>query len=141
MDLFDVIEDTLWSQLRDVDFGGLIASPPSHPPPYEIPKVAHFIHSQVHRLTWLDYACIRTAFEYLGVGKINIWVPLGADLPGDVWKRVQEMSNVVIRRIILSNSVWGIPVVHPAHVSDIVRLKVVYEEGGRSYKSPFANWC
>lgn len=95
-----------------------------------IPKIAHFVHTDVKELTWLDWAAIRGAIVNLGVDKVNIWLPEKVELKGWIWNRVLEMEDVKLRRITMPKTVYGAAVDNPERQADIVRLKILYEEGG-----------
>ena len=95
-----------------------------------IPKIAHFIYANVKELTWLEWAAIRGAIVNLGVEKVHIWLPENEELRGWIWNRVLEMPEVRLRRIVMPRTVYGAEIATTERQSDIVRLKILYEEGG-----------
>lgn len=97
-----------------------------------IPKIAHFVHTDVKELTWLDWAAVRGAIVNLGVQKVHIWLPEQEELKGWIWNRVLEMPEVKLRRITMPKTIYGGAVDTPERQADIVRLKILYEEGGPS---------
>ena len=62
--------------------------------------------------------------------RLNIWVPDGEELPGEMWRRITNLSNVIVRPFHVPKKVWGKELGHPAHWSDVSRIKILYEEGG-----------
>lgn len=100
-----------------------------------IPKIAHFVHADLKELTWMDWAAVRGAIVNLGVEKVHIWLPEKEELKGWIWNRVLEMPEVKLRRITMPKTVYGGAVNTPERQADLVRLKVLYEEGGRSARS------
>ena len=126
------LEMTVLDSSGDIGFEQLITQ--HHPLPLTqyIPKAAHFVHSQLQPQTWLNYAIIRSAFCYLGVEKVSIWVPEDAELPGEMWERIRAMQNVTIRPFTVPTTVWGTRIQRVEHASDIVRIKILYQEGGTS---------
>ena len=115
---------------KNVDFESLVAQPPPEPLAPHIPKIAHYIHSKVQNLTWIDYVVVRSAFIYVGVEKVKIWVPEDAELPGEIWGRLQRMENVEVVKIVMPEIVWGTKVQAIQHWSDLARIKILWEEGG-----------
>lgn len=97
-----------------------------------IPKIAHFVHSDVKELTWLDWAAVRGAIVNLEVEKVHIWLPEKEELKGWIWNRVLEMPEVKLRRINMPKTIYGSAIDTPERQADIVRLKILYEEGGSS---------
>lgn len=88
------------------------------------------IHSQLHELQWVHYAAVQSALQNLAVNKVKIWVPENEQLPGEMWQRIARLPNVIIQRVPMPNSVWGISATHPAHQSDLARIRILWEEGG-----------
>lgn len=100
-----------------------------------IPKIAHFVHTDVKELTWLDWAAVRGAIINLGVEEVHIWLPEKEELKGWIWNRVLEMPEVKLRRITMPKTIYGSAVDTPERQADVVRLKILYEEGGPSESS------
>jgi hypothetical protein len=120
----------------DADFDGLISSLASDdsPIPDHIPKVAHFVYVTLKPVGWIDYAAIRSAYANLQAEKINIWAPKEGNFPGEMWERIFEIPGVVVRRVEMPDTVYGNKVKFEAHVSDLIRLKAVYSEGGECFE-------
>ena len=119
-------------QNTDLDFEGIFRAKVNWPPAKPIPKVAHFVHAEIKELTWLDWAAVRGAVVNLGVERVNIWLPKKAELKGWIWNRILDMPEVTLRRIVMPRTVWEGRIDFPAQQADIVRLKILYEEGGAS---------
>jgi hypothetical protein len=119
---------------KDAGFEGLLSQPELLPQPSHIPKNAHFVFVYLKELTWMEYAAIRSAHDVLQVERINLWVPDGA-FPGEMWKRILAIPSIVIRRTEIPDTVYGNELKVPQHVSDIIRLKVLWEEGGETVLS------
>jgi len=79
----------------------------------------------------MEYVAIRSAIVNLEVGVVNIWVLAQEAVLGPIWDLVLSWPEVRIRRMEdLPTSVYGHQVNQLAHVSDRVKLGVVYKEGG-----------
>jgi hypothetical protein len=116
---------------NDAGFGRLLAQPASGTEPDHIPKKVHFVFVNLKPLSWMEYAAVKssTAFD---PESINLWIPAGdAQPPGPIWERVLAIDRTVLRRMEMPSSVYGIPVRIIQHVSDVSRLKIIYEEGGK----------
>lgn len=119
----------------DADFDGLISSPASDLPiPAHIPKVVHFVFVTLRPVGWIEYVAIRSASVNIQAEKINIWAPKEGNFPGEMWERIFEIPGVVVRRVEMPDTVYGNKVKFQAHVSDLVRLKAVYSEGGEYFQ-------
>lgn len=119
-----------FSSSHDVQFEDLVSRPPKFPLVPTIPKVGHIVHTKLSEATWRNYASARAFLENIGVEKLNIWVPEGEDLPGEMWERIRTLPNVIMRPFYVPKMVWGKKLDHPAHWSDVSRIKILYEEGG-----------
>ncbi len=115
----------------DLNFDGIFKAKVKWPSVNPIPKVAHFVYTDVRELAWLEWAAVRGAVANLGVDKVNIWLPEQADLKGWIWNRILEMPEVQMRKIAMPKTVYGVSIDTPEQQSDIVRLKILYEEGGK----------
>ena len=104
----------------------------SYPQTDPIPKNVHFVHTDVKELSWLDWAAVRAAIVNLQAARVNIWLPEKEELEGWIWNRVLEMPEVRIRRIVMPKKVYGAKIDTPERQNDVVRLKILYEEGGLS---------
>ena len=62
--------------------------------------------------------------------KVCIWLPGKTDLKGWMWNCVLEMPEVRVRRIVMPTTAFGTNVDTPERQSDLLRLKILYEEGG-----------
>jgi hypothetical protein len=119
----------------DADFDGLISSLASDLPiPAHIPKVVHFVFVTLRPVGWIEYAAIRSASVNVQAEKINIWAPKEGNFSGEMWERIFEIPGVVVRRVEMPDTVYGNKVSFEAHVSDLVRLKAVYSEGGEYFE-------
>jgi hypothetical protein len=119
----------------DADFDSLISSLASDLPiPAHIPKVVHFVFVTLRPVGWIEYVAIRSASVNVHAEKINIWAPKEGNFPGEMWERIFEIPGVVVRRIEMPDTVYGNKVKFQAHVSDLVRLKAVYSEGGEYFE-------
>lgn len=114
---------------RDVNFDDLFTNT-NIVPQGSIPKIAHFVFTKTRPLAWLEYAAIKSSLVNLGVSKINIWVAPGALFEGNIWQLVLAFPEVHLREVEMPTTIYGNNVAVPAHVSDIVRLEAVYQEGG-----------
>lgn len=95
-----------------------------------IPKKVHFVHTDVKELNWLHWAAVKGAIVNLRAKKVYIWLPEKAELKGWMWDRILQMPEVKLRRIALPKSFYGGAVKDPERQADIIRLKILYEEGG-----------
>ncbi|KAI9830359.1 MAG: hypothetical protein M1819_005740 [Sarea resinae] len=127
----EVALSTPVSEDRDAHFEALLAAPPLLPLPEHIPKVAHFVFVYVKEVTWMEYVAIRSAHLALQAEKINLWIPEGdVNLPGEMWKRIMTIPGTVIRQTAIPDTVYNKTVQVTQHVSDVLRLKILWEEGG-----------
>jgi len=100
-----------------------------------IPKVAHFVFTKTRPLAWLEFAAIKSAIVNLQVNTVNIWCAPAATFDGPIWKLVLGFPEVRLREIDMPTSIYGNPIEVPAHVSDVVRLEAVYNEGGKKLRT------
>jgi hypothetical protein len=124
----------------DADFPALWELHAHEAAPTQIPNVAHFVYVFGREVGWTEYIAIRSARDFLRVDTINIWTPLGAVFPGEMWKRILALPSVVVRTVDMPDSVFGHKVMKPAHVADLVRLRVMYEEGGEKSRESLVLW-
>ena len=117
-------------QIVDLNFDGIFEANVKWPSLNPIPKIVHFVHTDVKELTWLEWIAVRGAIVNLGAEKVHVWLPKEAEMKGWIWNRVVEMPKVYLRKIAMPKSVWGVAIDTPEQQSDIVRLKILYEEGG-----------
>ncbi|KAL9638912.1 MAG: hypothetical protein Q9164_001253 [Protoblastenia rupestris] len=117
---------------RNVDFESLTNLSLPLPLLDHIPKVAHFVHTKIKPLTWVEYAVIRSATTTtLSVSLTKIWIPEHVtDLPGEIWPRIEALPNVLIVRVVMPDTVWGKRVQHIEHQADLARIKILFSEGG-----------
>lgn len=123
----------LFDDSGDAGFEALVARPPRLPLTSTIPKIVHFVITEVYEFDWLNYAIVRSALDWLGAERVNIWLPVGEELPGPIWAQVLELRNVTTRDMHVPNKVWGKTMKASAHMSDVARMKILYEEGGKSF--------
>ncbi len=90
--------------------------------------------------TWRDYATIRSVLDHLGVTKVSLRVTKEAngELPGETWERILKLPNVTAREVPMPDTVCGKKVEHTEHISDLVRMLAIYDEGGASLLHPSA---
>ena len=119
-----------FSSSHDVEFEDVVSRPPKLPLVSAIPKIGHVVHTKLSPATWRNYASARAFLENVGVERLNIWVPDGEDLPDEMWRRIANLPGVFIRPFHVPKKVWGKKLSHPAHWSDVARIKILYEEGG-----------
>lgn len=125
----------LFDKSGDAGFEALVARPPKLPLTSTIPKIVHFVMTEVYEFDWLNYAVVRSAFDWLGAESVNFWLPVGEELPGPIWRQVLELQNVTRRDMYVPKRVWGKTMKAVAHMSDVARMKILYEEGGKSFCS------
>ena len=123
----------LFDKSGNVGFEDLVARPPKLPLTSTVPKIAHFVITEVYEFDWLNYAIVRSALDWLGAERVNIWVPVGEELPGPIWEWVFKLQNVTRRDMYVPDKVWGKTMLVSAHKSDVARMKILYEEGGESF--------
>ena len=114
-----------FSSSHDVRFKDVLSRPPKLPLLSMIPKIGHIVHTKLSRATWRDYASARAFLENIGVQSLNIWVPEGEDLPGEMWSCIANLPNVMLRPFYVPKKVWGKELSHPAHWSDVSRIKIL----------------
>ena len=124
---------TLFDKSGDAGFEALVARPPKLPLTSTIPKIVHFVITEVYEFDWLNYAIVRSALDWLGAERVNIWLPVREELPGPIWAQVLELQNVTTRDMYVPKRVWGKTMKASAHMSDVARMKILYEEGGKSF--------
>jgi len=112
------------------DFIAIFGNELSCPSSSTSPKIAHFVHADVKELTWADWAAVQGAIVNLGVEKVHIWLPQKQELQGWIWNRVLKMPEVKLRRIVMPKTIYGAKIDNPERQADVVRLKILYEEGG-----------
>ena len=95
-----------------------------------IPKVAHFIYTTTPPINWINYLAIKGAIQNLKAVKVKIWMPQDSILEGDLWERVRKMPKVQLCPIEIPQSVYGVKIDDDTGKSDVLRLKILYEEGG-----------
>lgn len=120
----------LFDKSGDAGFEGLVARPPKVPLTPTVPESAHFVVTEVHELDWLNYAIVRSALDWWGAEKVNIWVPVGEELPGPMWERVLKLQNMTARDMHVPNGVWDKTLNFAQHMAIVARMKMLYEEGG-----------
>lgn len=120
----------------DVDYESILAAPVHHASVTRIPKVVHFVFVELRPIAWIEYAAVCSAWKIIGAEKINLWVPEGQEFPGKMWALVLKIPSVVVRPMRMPNRVFGREIRQLAHTSDVVRLKVLYEEEGKTPPSP-----
>ncbi|KAI9739253.1 MAG: hypothetical protein M1834_007466 [Cirrosporium novae-zelandiae] len=125
-----VLQSDIRSYSRDADFDSVLSLPPLSFPPDTIPRTVHFVFVDLKPLTWMEFAAVQGAHLALKAETINIWVPDRGDPLGKIWEMILDIPGVRFRRIEMPDSVYGHELKILAHISDIVRMKAMYEEGG-----------
>ena len=96
-----------------------------------IPKVLHYCFGMARDFgekPWslVHYVCLRSAVERLRPEKVLFYFEY--EPTGPWWNLTREMVTPVAVKA--PREIFGIPVIHPAHRSDIVRLERLLEAGG-----------
>jgi hypothetical protein len=96
-----------------------------------IPKVLHYCFGMARDFgekPWslVHYVCLRSAVERLRPEKVLFYFEY--EPTGPWWNLTREMVTPVAVKA--PREIFGIPVIHPAHRSDIVRLERLLEVGG-----------
>ena len=116
----------------DADFDGLFKSQENVTEQVEyIPKVAHLVLSYLKPAKWTTYATVRGALDRMKVDKVQIWIPEDVTFPSGVWDSILSLPRIIVRTYQLPDSVYGHKLEDGAHLSDIVRMKILYVEGGK----------
>jgi hypothetical protein len=115
----------------DVDFPSSFRNFKTEIESPHIPKVAHIVFSKPKPVTWIEYVSIRSAIENIGVERVNIWIPTNSSFSGPIWHLILDLPGVVLQELEMPDRVYGNRVSNPAHVSDVVRLKILFEQGGK----------
>lgn len=76
--------------------------------------------------SWVHYMAIRTAAAVNPGAEISMW--LDHEPAGQWWDAARPYLTV--RKITAPDSIFGRPLVHPAHRADVVRLVALISEGG-----------
>lgn len=119
-----------FSNSHNVQFEGVVSRPPDLPLVPTIPRISHAVHTKLSEMTWRNYTSACAFVEKIGVEKLDIWVPEGEELPDEMWEGIKNLPNVVVRPFHVPKGVWGKKLDHPAHWSDVSRIKILFEEGG-----------
>ena len=85
--------------------------------------------------SWIHYMSIRTAAAVHPAAEIVMW--LQHEPAGQWWDAARPYLTV--RKITAPDSIFGRPLVHPAHRADVVRLEALICEGGVYMDSDV--WC
>lgn len=95
-----------------------------------IPPIAHFIYTDTTDPTWINWLAIKGAILHLGVKKVKIWIPRYAELEGEMWRRILAFKEVELSPTEFPKSVYGVQLEDMGATADVMRLKILYEEGG-----------
>ncbi|CAF9933758.1 MAG: hypothetical protein ALECFALPRED_005746 [Alectoria fallacina] len=119
-----------YSNSHNVQFEDLVSRPPDLSLVPTIPRISHVVHTKLSEMTWRSYTSACAFVQKIGVEKPDIWVPEGEELPDEMREGIKNLPNVVVRPFHDPKGVWGKKLDHPAHLSDVSRIKILYEEGG-----------
>ena len=103
------------------------------------PRIAHFVYANSTEINWINYLAVKGAITNLKAEKVKIWIPQDSEVQGGLWEEVATIPNVEIYPIEMPNSVYGIKLRDAAAKADIMRLKILYEEGGTSWRKTTLN--
>jgi hypothetical protein len=96
-----------------------------------IPNVIHFIHGLVPHFggrpfSLIHYLCIKSAYELNRPERINIFYAYQPT--GLWWQKVLQFAQAL--KVQPPKEIFGNPLVHYAHRTDVLRLQVLIEHGG-----------
>jgi hypothetical protein len=93
-----------------------------------IPNDLHYIHLSSSGRSWKlhHYLSVKSAVTRSGVDKIYVWIDAEPD--GHWWDKTKPYVECIY--IEPPHEIFGIPVIHPAHKSDVLRLQILLEHGG-----------
>jgi hypothetical protein len=94
-----------------------------------IPKIVHFIYFSSPEFPLYAYLAVKSAQMALRPDKILFYRGRNAPpLSGEWWERARSIMEVVT--VEPPTEVFGRPLLHTAHQSDVFRIKVLIEKGG-----------
>ena len=99
-----------------------------------IPNKFHYVylthdnnkHPMYQKFHLLHYLCIKSAIEVNNPDEVNVYC--NQEPKGKWWKKIRDEVNVVM--IEPPTEIFGKPITELAHMSDVIRLQVLLEEGG-----------
>ncbi len=91
-----------------------------------IPNVFHFIYFKGRPLGWLEYLAVKSCLEVNKPEKIYFYSD--EELEGEWGRKILDL--VTLEKVEPINEIFGVPVPHPAHKADVLRLQKLIERGG-----------
>lgn len=96
-----------------------------------IPKVVHYIYlskggSKLKPWSLVHHVCVASAARRINPDRII--VHCDQEPEGPWWKLTRDL--VEIRLVTAPTSIYGNPLLNPAHKADVLRLGILHEEGG-----------
>lgn len=93
-----------------------------------IPNILHYVQLTNGGREWKlhHYLSVKSAAVRSGVDKIFIW--LDEEPSSQWWELTKPLVDIV--KIEPPTEIFGKPITHPAHKSDVIRLQVLIENGG-----------
>ena len=83
-------------------------------------------HPMYKKFHLMHYICIKSAIEVNNPDEVNIYC--NQEPTGEWWKEIRDEVNVVM--VEPPKEIFGKPITELAHMSDVIRLQVLLEEGG-----------
>jgi hypothetical protein len=91
-----------------------------------IPNTATFVYVGTMHFEFVHAAAVHSAHRVGGYDKIRL---IATEQPaGDWWHACEDLVELSIVRP--PEDVFGVPLQHPAHVADVIRLRDMLEHGG-----------
>ena len=99
-----------------------------------IPNKFHYVylthdgnkHPMYQEFHLVHYLCIKSAMEVNNPTEVNVYC--NQEPKGSWWKEIRDSVNVIM--IEPPTEIFGLPITELAHMSDVIRLQVLLEEGG-----------
>jgi len=93
-----------------------------------IPNILHYVQLTNGGREWKlhHYLSVKSASVRSGVQKIYIW--LDEEPKGEWWELTRPLVELI--KVEPPTEIFGKPIIHPAHKSDVIRLQVLIENGG-----------
>ena len=95
-----------------------------------IPKIVHFCYFWPEdNLPLYVYLAVASAKQCIQPEQIKFYIANGAPEPAGVWwQKIRELVTIV--RVDPPDQIFGNPLAHVAHQSDVLRLQVLISDGG-----------
>lgn len=96
-----------------------------------IPRVLHYCHGfadQGNDRPWalMNYVCVMSAIKHIRPEQVIFHYQ---NVPTGVWWELTR-PHVTLNRVEAPREIFGNPLLHPAHRSDVLRLRTLLQEGG-----------